>query len=350
MQNISAQIKQWARELGFQQAGICNTDLTAAEQHLHHWLANGYHGDMAWMAKHGNKRSRPDQLVPGTLRVISVRMNYYPEDFAIGPQLLEQPEQAFVSRYALGRDYHKLMRQRLKKLAQRITQHVGRFSFRVFVDSAPVLEKPLAQKAGLGWIGKHTNVINRDAGSWFFLGELYTNLPLEVDTPAQDHCGTCQACIDSCPTRAIIAPYELDARRCISYLTIEHKGAIPNDLRKAMGNRIYGCDDCQQVCPWNRFARLSDETDFQPRQQLDNANLLALFAWDETTFLRNTEGSAIRRIGYERWQRNLAVALGNATTGKDKKHIITALEKSMSTSTPLVNDHIAWALQQLKAE
>ena len=349
LNKLASQIKQWAVELGFQKTGITDINLNSAEQHLNEWLAKGFHGDMDYMASHGNKRSRPELLVENTLRVISCRMDYLPEEDINPASLLEQPSQAFISRYALGRDYHKLLRKRLQKLATRIQQSLDRqdsdeMTYRVFVDSAPVLEKPLAEKAGLGWMGKHTNLLDRDAGSWFFLGEIYTNLPLPVDQPVEPHCGTCTHCIDICPTQAIVAPYQLDARRCISYLTIELKTAIPVELRSLIGNRIYGCDDCQQVCPWNRFAQATPEHDFMPRQQLDTATLLELFDWDEETFLKKTEGSAIRRIGYERWNRNIAVALGNCP---DSDEIILALQKKKQVSgSDLVNEHIDWALKQ----
>ncbi|MGD2119113.1 MAG: tRNA epoxyqueuosine(34) reductase QueG [Chromatiales bacterium] len=340
---LARQIKQWAMELGFQKCGITDTDLSQAEQQLQQWLANNYHGDMDYMHKHGDKRSRPAQLVEGTQRVISVRMDYRPEE-PDPVEILEQPARAFISRYALGRDYHKLLRKRLQQLADRISTSMDGFNYRVFVDSAPVLEKPIAAKAGLGWIGKHTNLIDREAGSWFFLGEIYTNLPLPVDAPTTSHCGDCTACIDICPTQAIVAPYQLDARRCISYLTIELKEAIPVELRPGIGNRIYGCDDCQQVCPWNRFARFSQEPDFAPRHGLDTASLLELFNWDEATFLRNTEGSAIRRIGYELWQRNLAVALGNSD---DRLAAIDSLNARLADASELLCEHIVWALDRL---
>jgi len=339
---LAARIRAWGRELGFQQLGIADTDLTEAEARLQDWLARGWHGDMDYMARHGSKRSRPAELVPGTLRVISVRMDYLPPDDDPAPQLAD-PAAAFISRYALGRDYHKVLRNRLQKLAGRIESAIGPFGYRVFVDSAPVLEKPLAEKAGLGWIGKHTNLINRQAGSWFFLGELYTDLPLPPDAPAEAHCGSCSACIDVCPTRAIVAPYQLDARRCISYLTIELQGSIPEALRPGIGNRIYGCDDCQQVCPWNRFATPSPETDFLPRHGLDSATLMALFAWDEATFLAHTEGSAIRRLGWPRWLRNIAVALGNS--GDDRA--VAALQARAHHPDPRVREHVTWALARL---
>ena len=288
--------------LGFQQLGITDTDLGEHRERLLQWLDEGFHGDMGYMQKHGDKRYRPELLVTGTQRVISVRMDYFPPDAADAEQVLREPSLGYISRYALGRDYHKLMRKRLQQLVDMIRQQTAAFGFRVFVDSAPVLEKALAEKAGLGWIGKHTNLLSREAGSWFFLGEIYTNLPLPVDAAKpESHCGTCTACIDICPTRAIVAPYRLDARRCISYLTIELHGAIPPEFRTAIGNRIYGCDDCQLVCPWNRFSQPTPETDFFSRHPLDAPDLVELFCWDEATFLRNTEGSAIRRIGHQRW-------------------------------------------------
>ncbi len=336
-------IRAWGQALGFQQVGIADIDLAAAEQRLQDWLARGFHGEMDYMARHGTRRSRPQELVPGTLRVISVRMDYLPEPRANLAARLEEPGMAFISRYALGRDYHKLLRQRLQALASRIEALIGPYGYRVFTDSAPVMEKPLAEKAGLGWIGKHTNLINRQAGSFFFLGELYVDLPLPVDAPVTPHCGSCRACIDICPTRAIVAPYQLDARRCIAYLTIELPGAIPEVFRKPMGNRIYGCDDCQLVCPWNRYAQLTREADFLPRHRLDSATLLELFAWDEDTFLRRAEGSAIRRIGWLRWLRNLAVALGNAPPDAA---IVEALRQRLEHPAELVREHVRWALAQ----
>lgn len=339
---LAQRIKRWGRELGLQQVGITDLDLGAAERHLEQWLARGFHGEMNYMAMHGRKRTRPADLVPGTVRVISARMDYLPQ--AEDPDaVLADPAAAFVSRYALGRDYHKVLRRRLQRLAERIEHEVGPFAYRPFVDSAPVMEKALAEKAGLGWIGKHTNLINREAGSWFFLGELYTDLPLPVDDPSEAHCGSCSACIDICPTAAIVAPYQLDARRCISYLTIELKGAIPEHFRAAIGNRIYGCDDCQQVCPWNRFAQTSEEPDFAPRHGLDNATLLSLFEWNKTEFLERTAGSAIRRIGHDRWRRNLAVALGNAP---HDSAIIAALTSARDDADDLLREHIDWALRQ----
>lgn len=338
---LAHDIKQWGLELGFQQVGISDTNLADAEQHLHDWLAKDFHGDMDYMQRHGLKRSRPAILHEGTKSIISVRMDYLPEDPAMH-ETLADPAAAYISRYALGRDYHKVLRNRLQKLADKIQTHCGELGYRVFVDSAPVLEKAIAEKAGLGWIGKHSNLINRKAGSWFFLGEIYTDLPLPADTPTQNHCGACTACLDVCPTQAIVAPYQVDARRCVSYLTIELHGAIPEDLRPLIGNRIYGCDDCQLVCPWNRFAQTTKEKDFHPRHRLDTQQLLDVFAWDEAEFLRKTEGSAIRRIGHERWLRNIAVALGNAQTSSA---VIDALKCRLLDSSELVREHVQWALQ-----
>ena len=338
---LARDIKAWARELGFQQAGIADPDLGRDEARLLAWLDAGRHGEMHDMQRHGLKRSRAGLLHPGTVRVISVRMDYLPRNAAPADEVLGDTSLAYVSRYALGRDYHKLVRRRLQKLADRIEQAVGAFSYRVFTDSAPVLEKPLARAAGLGWVGKHTNLLSRDAGSWFFLGEIYTDLALPADASTGDHCGTCRACLDVCPTDAIVAPYELDARLCISYLTIELRGPIPVELRPLVGNRIFGCDDCQLVCPWNRFAAFSEEADFSPRHGLDASSLVALFDWSEEEFLRRTEGSAIRRIGYECWLRNIAVALGNAPGGST---VVTALEARRAHPSPLVREHVAWAL------
>jgi epoxyqueuosine reductase len=337
---LARRIRQWARELGFSAVGIGDTDLGVADERLRAWLAAGMHGDMDYMAKHGVKRARPAELVPGTLTVISVAMNYLPKA-RDAVAVLADGERAYISRYALGRDYHKVLRTRLKRLARRIAAEVGEFNYRVFTDSAPVMEVELATRAGLGWRGKHTLLLNREQGSWFFLGEIYTDLPLPVDAPGGTHCGTCQACIEVCPTRAIIAPYVLDARRCISYLTIEHRGAIPEDLRPLMGNRIYGCDDCQLACPWNRFAKSSAEADFAVRHGLDDISLAELFAWDEATFETRLAGSAIRRIGHERWLRNIAVALGNAPS---TPAVIAALEARRDHPSQLVRDHVAWAL------
>ena len=344
---LARNIKSWGLELGFQQVGITDTRLDEDEAHLLSWLDDNHHGEMHYMAAHDGKRSRPQELVPGTLRIISVRMDYWPEQADPANSVLDDPARAYVSRYALGRDYHKVLRKRLQQLADRIAGQVGPFGFRAFTDSAPVLEKAIAQKAGLGWIGKHTNLINRREGSWFFLGELFTDLPLPVDAAADNHCGSCQACIDICPTRAIVAPYRLDARRCISYLTIELHGAIPVELRKGIGNRIYGCDDCQLICPWNRFARPSGESDFTPRHRLDSRTLIDLFTWDEAEFLRYTEGTAIRRIGHISWLRNIAVALGNSPTGED---VISALESRREHPSELVREHVLWGLQQHKQD
>ena len=341
---LATQIRLWGRELGFQQVGIADIDLTLAEQRLDEWLGKGYQAGMDWMAAHGRKRSRPADLEPGTLRVISLRMDYLPADTET-MTVLRDPSKAYISRYALGRDYHKLIRKRLGKLAEQIRLAVKDSELaRAFVDSAPVMEKPLAEKAGLGWQGKHTLIINRKAGSWFFLGEIYTDLPLPVDQPASNHCGTCSACIDICPTAAIIAPYQLDAGKCISYLTIEHKGAIPVALRPLIGNRIFGCDDCQLVCPWNRFAQHSAEGDFSPRHGLDHASLLELFMWSEEEFLQRTEGSPIRRTGYAGWLRNLAVALGNGPASAD---VVAALQRRRSEVPEMVGEHVDWALTRL---
>jgi len=342
LKQLADDIKAWGKALGFQQVGISDVELPDDEAYMLSWLEEGLHGEMAYMAKHGTKRSRPAELEPGTLRVISVRMDYLP-NAADMDKVLADPSLAYISRYALGRDYHKLMRNRLQKLATQIGEHIGEFGYRAFVDSAPVLEKALARESGLGWLGKHTNVINSDAGSWFFLGELFTDLPLPVDEAASDHCGTCQACIDVCPTQAIVAPNRLDARRCISYLTIELRDAIPEEFRPLIGNRIYGCDDCQLVCPWNRFAQLSHEIDFMPRHSLDQVTLVELFNWDETTFLERMAGSAIRRIGHDCWLRNIAVALGNAPTSPE---IHTALQSRADHPSEMVREHVAWALRQ----
>ena len=338
---LAQSIKDWGRELGFQQVGICGLDLGEHEAHLQRWLDAGYQGEMDYMAAHGSKRSHPEQLVPGTLRVISLRMDYLPGDSQMA-KALAAPEKAYVSRYALGRDYHKLIRKRLQHLADRIQKVIGPFSYRAFVDSAPVLEKAIAEQAGLGWIGKNTLVLNRKAGSYFFLGELFIDAPLPVDPPqASEHCGRCSACLDICPTAAFAGPYQLDARRCISYLTIELKGSIPEDLRPLIGNRVFGCDDCQIVCPWNRFARPSGEGDFQPRHGLDNAELAELFRWSEEEFLSRTEGSPLRRAGYERWLRNLAVGLGNAPSTIP---VLEALRARRADPSALVREHVEWAL------
>jgi epoxyqueuosine reductase len=338
-------IKHWGRELGFQSVAITGTGLDRDETYLLQWLGRGFHGEMTYMERHGTKRSRPAGLMPGALRVISARMDYWPPHSAAPADVLNNPEFGYISRYALGRDYHKVLRQRLKKLAGQIQARIGDFGHRVFVDSAPVLEKALARNAGLGWIGKHTNLIHPKRGSWFFLGEIYTDLPLPIDPPfPASHCGHCTACIDVCPTKAIVAPYQLDARRCISYLTIELRGPIPEEFRPIIGNRIYGCDDCQLVCPWNRFARISVERDFVSRFGLDAPRLVELFGWSEEEFLNRTEGSAIRRIRYECWLRNIAVALGNAPTSPE---IVTALEEGYrSHPASLVREHVVWALER----
>lgn len=334
-------VRAWGRELGFDSVAVTGVDLSTAEAGLADWLVQGFHGDMDYMARHGMKRARPAELVPGTLRVISARMNYWP-DAAEAERILGDSTRAYVSRYALGRDYHKLMRSRLQQLADRIAVEMPH-GHRVFVDSAPVLEVELAGRAGLGWRGKHTLLLDRSAGSMFFLGEIFTDLPLPVDEPQSDHCGRCTACIDACPTGAIVAPYRVDARLCISYLTIELKGPIPEALRPSIGNRIYGCDDCQLACPWNRFAHLTDEGDFAPRNDLDQASLIELFAWTEADFLERLAGSAIRRIGFERWSRNIAVALGNAPTSPA---VIAALQARSGDASEMVREHVAWAFER----
>jgi len=341
-QDLAEKIKQWGQELGFAQVGIADIDLSIHEPHLQKWLDNQYHGSMEYMERHGMMRARPDVLEPGSIRAISVRMNYLPPNAKFA-KTLKNKEKAYVSRYALGRDYHKLMRKRLQQLGQKITAYCESFKFRPFVDSAPVLERPLAEKAGLGWVGKHSLLINKQAGSWFFLGELLVNIPLPIDLAPSNDCGHCVACIKICPTKAIVQPYVVDANRCISYLTIEHQGSIPEALRAAIGNRIYGCDDCQLICPWNKFGQLTKENDFHPRNQLDNSTLISLFRWDEETFLDNTQGSPIRRIGFQRWQRNIAIALGNAPY---QKEIIQALKEKLTTSDELVLEHILWALNK----
>lgn len=338
---LAARIKRWGRELGFQQVGIAGVELAEDETRLLEWLAAGRHGEMHYMARHGPKRTHPEALVPGTVRVISARMDYWPPRGSAPETVLAEPRLGYVSRYALGRDYHKVLRKRLHELAERIEEAAGPFGYRAFTDSAPVLEKALARNAGLGWIGKHTNLLNRHAGSWFFLGELYTDLPLPADTAASAHCGSCEACMTICPTGAIVAPYELDARRCISYLTIELRGSIPESLRPLIGNRIYGCDDCQLVCPWNRYATATPEVDFLPRHGLDAPALVDLFAWSEEEFRERTQGTAIRRTGYECWLRNVAVALGNAPTSEE---VVNALRRREHHPSPLVREHVAWAL------
>ena len=347
---LVSDIRRWGAELGFQQVGIADCELSASETRLLEWLARGWHGDMDYMARHGVRRARPAELVPGTVRVITARMNYLPDAARESTDVLAAPERAFLSRYALGRDYHKVMRRRLQQLADRISAEVGPFQYRAFTDSAPVMEVALAEKAGLGWRGKHTLLLNRDAGSYFFLGEIYTDLPLPPDPPTQEHCGTCRKCLDVCPTGAIVAPYELDARRCVSYLTIEHKGSIPEDLRPLIGNRVYGCDDCQLACPWNRFARATDQNDFSVRHGLDDARLVDLFSWSEAEFRERLAGSAILRIGYERWLRNLAVGMGNALKrlppGEEANAIVQALERRRNDPSALVREHVVWAFTQ----
>jgi epoxyqueuosine reductase len=337
---LAHDIKRWGSELGFQQVGISNTELSTAEGHLQEWLTAGHHGEMEYMASHGKKRSRPEMLLPGTTSVISVSLNNrQPSDQS--EAVLARDDLGFVSRYALGRDYHKLLRSRLQKLARQIEQATGPFGYRVFTDSAPVMEKPLAQQAGLGWIGKHSTLVSRNGGSWFFLGEIYTDLPLPIDHPSANHCGSCTACIDICPTQAIVAPYVLDARRCIAYLTIELHGSIPLELRPLIGNRIYGCDDCLLTCPWNRFATPGTEQDFLPRNGMDAPLLIELFAWSEDEFKKRLEGSAIRRIGHERWLRNIAVAMGNATP---TEQITTALKSRRDHPSEMVREHVEWAI------
>ena len=340
-QALVARIKAIAAGMGFQRCGIAGIDLREDEAHLRDWLAHGLYGTMDWMARHGDMRARPAELLPGTVRVISVGLDYGRNDDDSAWDTLADGSRAYVARYALGRDYHKLMRNRLQKFADRIAEEIGPFGHRVFVDSAPVLERALARNAGLGWIGKHTCLIDRNGGSWFFLGEIYVDVPLPVDPPASAHCGTCARCIEVCPTRAIVAPHRLDARRCIAYLTIEHEGAIDASLRPLIGNRIFGCDDCQLVCPWNKFARRTDEPDFRARNHLDTASLAELFAWDEDEFLQRTEGSPIRRSGHRRWLRNLAVALGNAPGTPE---VIAALRARRRSGDALVNEHVEWAL------
>jgi epoxyqueuosine reductase len=339
---LAADIKAWGRELGFQQVGITDVDPGVNADHLHTWLEHDYHGEMNYMQRHAELRSNPTTLVPGALRLISLRLDYLPaEPRAV--KVLSNPSQAYVARYALGRDYHKLIRRRLQQLAERIQQAIGVFGYRAFVDSGPVLERAFAEKAGLGWIGKNTMLINRRAGSWFFLGELFTDLPLPLDAPESAHCGSCTKCLEICPTQAFVGAQVLDARRCISYLTIELKGAIPLELRPMIGNRVFGCDDCQLCCPWNKFASPTKERDFTPRHELDQADLVTLFRWSEAEFLARTEGSAIRRTGYEGWLRNLAVGLGNAPSSPA---VIAALTERLHHPSELVRDHVRWALDR----
>lgn len=342
------QCAQWLKtravELGFDACRITDTDLGEHETHLLNWLNQGFHGSMEYMQRHGVKRSRPEELVPGTVRIISVRLTYYPDQAETAEDVLNDPNVAYVSRYALGRDYHKLMRQRLQRLAKELEEHIGPFGYRAFTDSAPILEKAIAEKAGLGWIGKHSNLLNEKSGSWFFLGELYTNLSLPIDPPQTTlHCGSCTACIDACPTAAIVGDHQVDARRCISYLTIENQGPIPTEFRKAMGNRIYGCDDCQLICPFNKFGKPTKENDFEPRHHLDAASLVTLFQWTEAEFNERLQGSAIRRIGHRNWRRNIAVALGNAPT---RDEVVDCLRSQLESSDELLREHVAWALAQ----
>jgi epoxyqueuosine reductase len=343
---LKQELQEEARKRGFAALGVADVQIPHDERHLISWLDAGYHGEMHYMQRHGLKRSRPGELVPGTVRVVSVRMDYWPAEARDAQSVLDDADLAYVSRYALGRDYHKLLRSALAALAAQLAERLGPFGYRVCVDSAPVLERALARDAGLGWIGKHTNLIARDAGSWFFLGEILTDLPLPVDAPASAHCGSCSACIPACPTAAIVAPYRLDARRCISYLTIEHHSAIPVELRPAIGNRIYGCDDCQLVCPWNKFARAAAHPDLKVRHGLDAASLPALFGWSEAQFEERMRGSAIYRIGYERWSRNIAVALGNAPRSAG---VLSALHERAADGSALVREHVQWAIGQQAA-
>jgi len=339
--SVEARVKRWGRELGFDAVAIAGTDLARDEARLIEWLGRGWHGEMDYMARHGARRARPAELVPGTISIITARLNYTAPGTRDAWETLEDRSSAFVSRYALGRDYHKVLRAKLQALADRMVVELGPFHYRVFTDSAPVMEVSLASMGGLGWRGKHTLLLSRDAGSMFFLGELFVSLDFAKDEPTSAHCGTCEKCIEVCPTQAIRAPYQLDARRCVSYLTIEHHGPIPEDLRPLMGNRIYGCDDCQLVCPWNKYARAVNDPDFAVRNNLDRASLIELFAWSEDEFMRRFEGSAIRRIGHEKWLRNIAVALGNAPTSGD---VIEALEGRSDHPSALVREHVRWAL------
>jgi len=342
---LREKIEHWARELGFQSLGISSGQLTQAESHLLEWLDRGYHGTMTYMSRHGSARTRPHELLPGTVRIISVRMDYRPEDVVDSLAGLEDLRNGYVARYAVGRDYHRLMRRRLQRLADHIADAIGPFLYRAFTDSAPVMEKPLASHAGLGWIGKHTNLINKNSGSFFFIGELYTDLPLPVDEPVTDHCGECSRCITACPTGAIVGPYQLDARRCISYLTIELKGSIPIELRASIGNRIFGCDDCQLVCPWNRFSQPTEEIGFALNPRFAAPPLVSLLAWDEDQFLRNTAGTALRRITHEQWLRNVAVAIGNGPRDQAALDVLTG---RLAHPSPMVREHVAWALAQLQ--
>lgn len=342
LNQLADDIKRWGKELGFQYTGIADIDLSKHESRLTDWLEKGYHGDMHFMEEHGLKRARPSELLPGTLRVVSVRLNYLPPDASFAKHLSD-PNIGYISRYALGRDYHKVLRNKLKHLGKKIEAQVPDIVFRPFTDSAPVLEHALAEKAGSGWTGKHTLTLSKDGGSWFFLGELFVNLPLPTDTEVEENCGECTACITMCPTQAIVAPYTVDARKCISYLTIEYDGVIPKEYRPLIGNRIYGCDDCQLVCPWNRYAHITEESDFLARKTLHGQTLSTLFSWDEQTFLKNTEGSPIRRIGFQKWSRNLVIAMGNAPYSTET---IQLLESRLHNTTDMVATHIKWALTQ----
>jgi len=352
LEQLAQQIKQWGKELGFQAIGITDTDLSVAEQRFNDWIAKKMHGEMEYMSRHGIKRTRPEELETGTISIISLRMDYFPEDPEQSIALLNKPGKGYIARYSLGRDYHKVLRKRLQILAKKLEQEIGSFGYRVFTDSAPVLEKPLAEKAGLGWIGKHSNVLQEKTGSWFFLGEIFTNLPLPVDAAASNHCGSCTKCISACPTQAIIKPYVVDSRLCISYLTIEARHAIPAKLRPLMGNRIYGCDDCQLFCPWNRFSQQTVESDYFARGDLASPELITLFLWTEEEFLQQTEGTAIRRIGHQSWLRNIAVALGNQLASiansdpQQSRIIIDALTFRLQYPSAMLREHISWALQQ----
>jgi epoxyqueuosine reductase len=348
LNQLAHDIKQWGLALGFDQIGITDTNLQAEEAYHQAWIAKGFHGEMDYMAKHGVKRTRPAELVPNTLRVISARLDYLPPNALASQQVLQDNSKAFISRYALARDYHKVMRNKLQKLSEKIQSSINQtegfnFEHRVFTDSAPVLEVALAEKAGMGWRGKHTLLINKDHGSWFFLGEIYTNLPLPIDKPSNNHCGTCSSCMEVCPTQAIVAPYQVDARRCISYLTIELKDSIPIEFRSLIGNRVYGCDDCQLHCPWNKFAEISREPDFAIKNGLDDISLIDCFSWSEDTFKTKLAGSAIYRIGYTQWLRNIAIGLGNADTTPE---VIAALQARVNDDSAILREHISWALAQ----
>jgi epoxyqueuosine reductase len=348
LNQLAHDIKQWGLALGFDQIGITDTNLQAEEAYHQAWIAKGFHGEMDYMAKHGVKRTRPAELVPNTLRVISARLDYLPPNALASQQVLQDNSKAFISRYALARDYHKVMRNKLQKLSEKIQSSINQtegfnFEHRVFTDSAPVLEVALAEKAGMGWRGKHTLLINKDHGSWFFLGEIYTNLPLPIDKPSNNHCGTCSSCMEVCPTQAIVAPYQVDARRCISYLTIELKDSIPIEFRSLIGNRVYGCDDCQLHCPWNKFAEISREPDFAIKNGLDDISLIDCFSWSENTFKTKLAGSAIYRIGYTQWLRNIAIGLGNADTTPE---VIAALQARVNDDSAILREHISWALAQ----